>query len=81
MATIELILDVSLTVCAVILALVCLMAFIDTLVTRFGTKKRKEKERKEFLETLSMIADITSKLPNKEEEKPKKKTTKKKEEK
>lgn len=80
MATIELVLDISLTVCAVILALVCVMAFIDTLATRFGAKKRKEKERKEFLETLDMIAEIVSKLPEKEE-KPKKKTTKKKEEK
>lgn len=80
MATIELVLDISLTVCAVILALICVMAFIDTLATKFGAKKRKERERKEFLQALDMIAELVSKLP-KEEEKTKKKTTKKKEEK
>lgn len=81
MATIELVLDISLTVCAVVLALVCVMSFADMMITKFGAKRKREKERQEFLETLSMIADIASKLPNKEEEKPKKKTTKKKEEK
>lgn len=80
MATIELILDVSLTVCAVVLALVCVMSFADMMITKFGAKRKREKERQEMLETLAMVTDIVSKIP-KQEEKPKKKTTKKKEEK
>ena len=77
MEIIELITNVAIMVCLTVLAIVFVGALIDTIKTKVEEPKRKEKERKEFLETMQLISDIFSK----EEEKPKKKITKKKEEK
>ena len=77
MEIIELITNVAIMICFVVLAIVCLKALVDTLTI----DKRKKREKEEMLEALDLIAKIMLSTNKKEEEKPKKKITKKKEEK